>query len=96
MQHSNHTRAPLPGSHRLCAIPGDGIGREVVPAALQVVRALLPDVTVVEAEAGFDCFTRHGKAVPAQTLAAIASCEATLFGATASPSYPYLDTGAPS
>ncbi|HWE61490.1 MAG TPA: isocitrate/isopropylmalate dehydrogenase family protein [Chloroflexota bacterium] len=75
-------------AHRICAIAGDGIGREVVPAALLVLRGLLPGLTVVEAEAGFDCFTRRGEAVPAETLAAIASCEATLFGATASPSAP--------
>ena len=74
--------------HRICAIAGDGIGREVVPAALTVLRSLLPDLTVVEAEAGFECFQASGEAVPAATLAAIGDSEATLFGATASPSAP--------
>jgi homoisocitrate dehydrogenase len=75
-------------THRICAISGDGIGREVVPAAVHVLRALLPDLEVVEAEAGFDCFSARGEAVPGPALAAIGACEATLFGATGSPSTP--------
>ncbi|HVA90591.1 MAG TPA: isocitrate/isopropylmalate dehydrogenase family protein [Chloroflexota bacterium] len=75
-------------THRICAIPGDGIGLEVVPAALRVLRALPLSLEVVEAVAGFGCFQRTGNAVPPQTLAAIAGSEATLFGATASPSHP--------
>ncbi|MGH2411063.1 MAG: isocitrate/isopropylmalate dehydrogenase family protein [Chloroflexota bacterium] len=75
-------------THRICAIPGDGIGLEVVPAALRVLRALPLSFEVIEAEAGFGCFQRTGQAVPPDTLAAIAGSEATLFGATASPSYP--------
>ncbi|HXT37542.1 MAG TPA: isocitrate/isopropylmalate dehydrogenase family protein [Chloroflexota bacterium] len=75
-------------SHRICAIPGDGIGLEVVPTALRVLRALPLSFEVIEAEAGYGCFQRTGQAVPSETLAAIAGSEATLFGATASPSYP--------
>ncbi len=29
---------------RLCVIPGDGIGKEVIPAAIQVLRAVVPDL----------------------------------------------------
>jgi homoisocitrate dehydrogenase len=74
--------------HRICVIPGDGIGQEVVPAAVTVLRALLDGLEVVEAEAGFGCFEQHGTAVPDATLEAIAGTEATLFGATGSPSHP--------
>lgn len=76
------------GKHRICIIPGDGIGREVVPAATRALTQLLPGLEVVEADAGFDCFQRGGQAVPPETLEAIAGTEATLFGATASPSTP--------
>ncbi len=72
--------------HRLCAIPGDGIGREVVPAALDVLKKLLPKVKVEEAEAGWECFERHGEAVPESTLACMRDCGAGLFGAVSSPS----------
>ena len=76
------------GAHTICAITGDGIGREVVPAAVRVLRALLPDLRVLDAEAGFDCFAACGNAVPAKTLQAIAASEATLFGAVSSPTTP--------
>lgn len=77
-----------PRRHRVCVIPGDGIGQEVVPETIRVLTALLPGIDLVPAEAGFGCFQRRGNAVPAETLEAVASCEATLFGATASPSSP--------
>lgn len=73
-------------SHSLCVIAGDGIGPEVLPAAVAVLEKLLPDVRVQEAEAGWDCFLRHGTAVPDATLACMSACGAGLFGAVSSPS----------
>ncbi|WP_433041699.1 isocitrate/isopropylmalate dehydrogenase family protein [Dactylosporangium sp. CS-033363] len=70
---------------RLCVIPGDGIGQEVVPVAVDVLRAVLPGVECEPAEAGWDCFQARGEAVPAETLEAVRRCGAALFGATASP-----------
>jgi homoisocitrate dehydrogenase len=69
----------------LCVIEGDGIGREVIPAAVRVLRAAVPGLATVPAEAGWDCFTRRGVSVPAETLAAIRGCGAALFGAVSSP-----------
>jgi homoisocitrate dehydrogenase len=74
--------------HRVCIIPGDGIGQEVVPETVRVLKALLPGIDLVPSDAGFGCFQRRGSAVPAETLDAVASSEATLFGATASPLSP--------
>jgi homoisocitrate dehydrogenase len=73
-------------SRRLCLIPGDGIGLEVVPAAVEVLEKLLPDVQVLEADAGWECFRRQGIAVPEATLELLADCGAGLFGAVSSPS----------
>lgn len=70
----------------ICLIPGDGVGQEVIPAAAQVLAAVAPDLTFVEAEAGWECFLRRGTALPDETLAAVAAADATLFGATQSPS----------
>jgi homoisocitrate dehydrogenase len=72
----------------VCVIPGDGVGREVIPAALTVLRAALPGVGVVEAEAGWATFQKTGSALPPETLAAVRACGAVLFGAVASPSHP--------
>jgi homoisocitrate dehydrogenase len=72
----------------MCVIPGDGIGREVIPVALKVLRAALPGLSIVQAEAGWDTFRRTGTALPQETLEAARACGAVLFGAVASPSYP--------
>ncbi|MCX7671939.1 MAG: isocitrate/isopropylmalate dehydrogenase family protein [Anaerolineae bacterium] len=69
----------------ICLIPGDGIGREVIPAAAQVLATVLSDVQFIEADAGWDCFVRTGTALPAATIAAVARADGTLFGATQSP-----------
>ena len=72
---------------RICIIPGDGIGPEVIGAAAQVLRALVPEAAIEEAEAGWGAFERHGVALPAATLAAARAADAILFGAVASPSH---------
>ena len=69
----------------LCVIPGDGIGLEVVPAALQILEAVIPDLNTVTAEAGWECFQKHGVSVPPETLETIRNCGAALFGAVSSP-----------
>ena len=72
----------------ICLIPGDGIGREVIPAAVAVLRATGLPLTFEEAEAGWACFERHGTALPDETLTAARQADAVLFGAVASPSHP--------
>lgn len=71
---------------QLCTIPGDGIGREVIPAAVRVLQAAIPGLETVPAEAGWECFLRRGISAPEETLAAIRACGAALFGAVSSPS----------
>jgi len=71
---------------RICVIPADGIGQEVIPAAVEVLQTLNLGLEFVWAEAGWECFQRCGNALPAATIAAVASADATLFGATSSPS----------
>ncbi|GGD11725.1 isocitrate/isopropylmalate dehydrogenase family protein [Halopseudomonas salina] len=72
---------------RLCVIPGDGIGQEVVPSAVRVLEKLLPGLEVTEAEAGWECFRRQGTSVPETTLQQMRECGAGLFGAVSSPSW---------
>jgi len=71
---------------QLCVIEGDGIGREVVPAAVEVLQAIMPDLEIVRAYAGWETFKRCGVSVPDETLAVIRECGAALFGAVSSPS----------
>ena len=69
----------------VCLIPGDGVGQEVIPAAAQVMRAVMPDLRFVDADAGWDCFLRTGTALPDATVEAVAAADGALFGATQSP-----------
>ncbi len=72
-------------TYRICVVEGDGIGREVIPAAIEVLQATGVDFTFEPAEGGFGCFERRGTALPPETLALARACDATLFGATQSP-----------
>ena len=74
------------GSTRICVIEGDGIGHEVVPVAVEAMRAVAPDLEFISAEAGFECFQRRGAAIPEETWAAIESSDGILFGAISAPS----------
>ena len=73
-------------SYRLALIPGDGVGREVVPAARQVLVALGLPIEFVELDAGWETFQRTGKALPEATVTALRTCAGALFGAVSSPS----------
>lgn len=73
-------------SRRLCVIEGDGIGTEVVPEAIRVVRKVFPAVETVSAEAGWACFEKHGTSVLPETFDIVRECGAALFGAVSSPS----------
>lgn len=66
-------------------IEGDGIGHEVVPAAVQVLQATGVPLQFVKAEAGWDCFQRTGRALPDETLALVCESDAAFFGAVSSP-----------
>ncbi len=72
--------------HTICLIPGDGVGREVIPAAAEVLQAMKVDLKFVQADAGFQCFEERGDALPEATMKLAREAEAVLFGATASPS----------
>ncbi|KAF9293975.1 homoisocitrate dehydrogenase [Linnemannia elongata] len=74
-------------------IPADGIGREVIPAARQVLESLpksesSPRFEFIHLDAGFEHFQKHGVALPEETLARLrGECQGALFGAVSSPSH---------
>src|SRR5260221_2745159 len=70
----------------VCLIPGDGVGKEVIPAAERVLGALALGIAFTHADAGWDCFQQRGNALPDETQAAMRAASATMFGATSSPS----------
>jgi homoisocitrate dehydrogenase len=73
---------------KLCVIDGDGIGKEVVPAAVEVLKHVIADIQTVTAHAGWDCFQEIGISLPEETIQLARECGAVIFGAASSPSYP--------
>jgi 3-isopropylmalate dehydrogenase len=61
-------------------VPGDGIGQEVVPAAVDVLEAVA-DFEFVEAQAGDHVKEETGEALPEETYRLATEADATLFGA---------------
>jgi homoisocitrate dehydrogenase len=80
---------------RLCAIEGDGIGREVIPAALEVLASTGLPLEVLRADAGWDCFLKRGTALPTETLELARHCDAILFGAVSSPAHKVMGYSSP-
>jgi 3-isopropylmalate dehydrogenase len=69
-------------THEIAVIPGDGIGQEVTPAAVDVLEAIeTVDFDFVEADAGDAVKAETGEALPQETRAIAADADATLFGA---------------
>ena len=79
--------------YRIAAIPGDGIGTEVVPAGLRVLEALARRAGDFEVSAttlpwGSDHYRRTGKMMPDDGLDRIRDVDAILFGAVGDPGVP--------
>ena len=77
---------------RLAAIPGDGVGPEVVAATLPVLTAALERhgeaLEVTELDWGADRFVREGAAMPADAAETVCRHDAVLFGAVGRPDVP--------
>ncbi len=79
--------------HRIAAIPGDGIGKEVVPAAVEVLRALAARdggfaIQTTDFDWGSDYYRAHGVMMPADGLATLKLFDSILFGAVGDPNLP--------
>jgi len=68
-------------TYRVAVIPGDGIGPEVIEAALLVLQAGDVAFSFQRYEAGDACLKTRGVALPPGTLAGARGAQAVLFGA---------------
>mgnify|MGYP006283752149 CR=1 FL=1 len=68
-------------SKTIAVIEGDGIGREVIPAAVRVLEALNLGFAFEKGEAGDATYEKTGEALPEETVALAKRADATLFGA---------------
>lgn len=65
---------------KIAVIPGDGIGKEVMSSAVEVLNELV-DLKLEFYEAGDEALQKYGKALPDETLEACKKSDAVLFGA---------------
>src|SRR5919204_5697143 len=75
--------------YRIAVIPGDGIGREVIPAATRVLEAAAErfrfHLQWTEFPWGSDHYFQHGRMMPEDALETLRSFDAILFGAVGDP-----------
>ncbi|WP_345814554.1 tartrate dehydrogenase [Paraburkholderia sp. PREW-6R] len=79
--------------YRIATIPGDGIGKEVVPAGQRVLQALAAhsrdfSVEFESFDWGGDYYREHGVMMPADGLDALRDKDAILFGSAGDPDIP--------
>jgi len=80
-------------SYRIAAIPGDGIGQEVIAAGVEVLTALAERdggfaLAFESLDWGSDYYQQHGVMMPANGLEALREFDAIYFGAVGAPSVP--------
>lgn len=73
---------------KIAVVEGDGIGKEVIPAALQVLDALSLDVEKVPVEIGYGRWKRTGRAITEEDFDIFRSCDCIFFGAITTPPNP--------
>jgi tartrate dehydrogenase/decarboxylase/D-malate dehydrogenase len=79
--------------YRIAAIPGDGIGTEVIGAGLEVLRALEKRdggfrLAIEHLPWGSDYYRRHGRMMPENGLDLLKGADAIYFGAVGDPALP--------
>ena len=77
-------------TYRIACIPGDGIGKEVVPAGQTVLQALAAAqnrfaLSFRSFDWGGDYYRAHGVMMPADGLDALRGMDAILFGSAGDP-----------
>jgi tartrate dehydrogenase/decarboxylase / D-malate dehydrogenase len=79
--------------YKIASIPGDGIGKEVVPAGIAVLQALAANQKTFAFEFesfdwGGDYYRKHGVMMPTDGLDALRNKDAILFGSAGDPHIP--------
>jgi len=82
-------------SHKICILPGDGIGPEIVAEALKVIDCLISDfgleATCESAVVGGSAYDQYKQPLPESTLSLAKSADAVLLGAVGGPKWDDLE-----
>jgi len=71
--------------YRICLLPGDGIGPEVISQAARLLLALGLNCSFDRGEIGYGAYQKLGTPLPDETLEKIRAADANLFGAVTTP-----------
>src|ERR1700760_247631 len=82
-------------SKHIVTLPGDGIGPEILPAAIEVLDAVGADFEYDEQRFGGASIDAHGTALTDDTLAACRSADAVLLAAVGGPKWDTTDPSKP-
>ena len=79
--------------YKIAVLPGDGIGPEVVSAALKVLEAVQEimkglELKFIFGEAGYNCIKKYGTNVPKETIEMLSETDACLKGPMTTPEEP--------
>jgi tartrate dehydrogenase/decarboxylase/D-malate dehydrogenase len=75
-------------SKQVAVIAGDGVGKEVIPVGLEVVRAVTHEIEFDELPWGCDYYERNGRMMPEDGLKTLAHYDAIYLGAIGWPTVP--------
>jgi 3-isopropylmalate dehydrogenase len=78
----------------IITLPGDGIGPEIMQAALRVLQAVAPDVETTEHLFGGAAIDGAGSSLPDETLSACRAADAVLLAAVGGPKWDTTDAKA--
>src|SRR5579872_4768714 len=70
--------------YTVVTMPGDGIGNQVMPEALRLLKAVGFDAEYIHADIGWECWRNQGNALPDLTVELLAKYKLGLFGAITS------------
>jgi len=73
---------------KIAVVPGDGIGKEVIAAAVQVLQAVKAPVELTQFDWSADRYLKDGTTIPADGFATLAHFDAILLGAFGDPRVP--------
>ncbi|MCI4446001.1 MAG: isocitrate/isopropylmalate dehydrogenase family protein [Candidatus Aminicenantes bacterium] len=70
--------------YRLAILPGDGIGKEVIEAAMIVLKKMSLEAEYLYGDIGWEFWCKEGNALPERTIKLLKETDACLFGAITS------------
>ncbi|MCD6516670.1 MAG: isocitrate/isopropylmalate dehydrogenase family protein [Candidatus Aminicenantes bacterium] len=70
--------------YKIAVLPGDGVGKDVVEAAMIVLREIKFDAEYIEGDIGWEFWCKEGNPLPDRTIKLLKETDACLFGAITS------------